>query len=203
MISRSLSTKIVLIGALMMCVFALHTLVASAEDVDDLKDKIDDKRDQIADIEAEIAKYEKELQKVGGERKTLENAIAELNLTRQKLLSDISLTQKKIQATQYSIENLGKEIQTKEQRIAQDNELLASALRTIHESDGQSLVETVLGYEDLSDFWVELDQLEQIRATVREELFTLRDLKEELVDKRTNEQKEHENLSAYKNKLSG
>ncbi|MEK7606017.1 MAG: peptidoglycan DD-metalloendopeptidase family protein [Patescibacteria group bacterium] len=186
-----------------LALFLCGVLFVFAQSVGDLRDKIDDKRDEIEDIEAEIARYEQELTRVGAERSTLESAIAQLNLTRQKLLSDISLTQKKIQQAQYTIETLGVEIQDKETRIENNNTLLAQALRQVNSTDRQSFVETILSQEDISEVWVEMDQLEQLQATVREELFKLRDLKTELVEKQTDEQAEHDNLSSYKSKLTG
>ena len=174
-----------------------------AQDADELRDKIDETRDKIADIEDEIARFEEELSKVGAERSTLESAIAALNLTRQKLLTDITLTQKKIEKAQYSIKSLGSEIEDKETRISLNNELLSQALRRVNSTERQSFVETLLSQEDMSDVWIEIDQLEQLQATVREELYKLRDLKSQLVDKRTDEQKEHDNLSSYKSQLTG
>lgn len=177
-----------------------HALAATTSE---LEDKIAKTRDQIADIDAEIKKYEQELTRVGGERSTLEGAIAELNLTRKKLLSDITLTQKRIEQTTYSIENLNIEIDDKEAKIALNNQVLAEGLRKIQEADNQSLIETIFASEDLSALWTEIDQLEQVQDMVRDELLELQTLKEDLLVQRSDEQKEHENLSAYKKKLSG
>lgn len=183
--------------------FVSGTFFAFAQSADELRDKIDETRDKIADIEDEIARYEQELTKVGAERSTLESAIAALNLTRQKLLTDITLTQKKIEKTQYSIQSLGNEIKDKETRINQNNDLLSEALRQVNSNERQSFVETLLSQNDISKMWMEMDQLEQLQATVRDELYKLRDLKSQLVDKRTDEQKEHDNLSSYKSQLTG
>lgn len=178
--------------------FALY-----AADADELRDKIEDTRREIADIDEEIAKYEQELQRVGGERKTLESAIAELNLTRRKLLSDITLTEKRIEQTTYSIESLGIAITDKEERIDLNSQVLAGALRTIYEADNQSLIETVLANEAISDVWMEIDQLEQVQAVVSDELITLQALKADLEDQRVEEQREHENLSEFRSQLTG
>ncbi len=177
-----------------------HALAATTSE---LEDKIAKTRDQIADIDAEIKKYEQELTRVGGERSTLEGAIAELNLTRKKLLSDITLTQKRIEQTTYSIENLNIEINDKEAKIALNNQVLAEGIRKIQEADNQSLIETIFASEDLSALWTEIDQLEQVQDMVRDELLELQTLKEDLLVQRSDEQKEHENLSSYKKKLSG
>ncbi len=176
---------------------------ASAASLDDLYDKINEKQDQIEQVERDIKKYEAELQKVGAERGTLEAAIAELNLTRQKLLSDISLTQKKIEQTEYSIEKLSLTIGEQEARIQRNNNVLREALRTVHAADNETFVEVMLGRDSFTDVWTEIDQLGQIQETVQDELIALRELKAELSQQREEEQKEYDALSSYKSKLSG
>ncbi|MCR4274799.1 MAG: peptidoglycan DD-metalloendopeptidase family protein [Candidatus Campbellbacteria bacterium] len=175
----------------------------AAVSLDELQNKINEKSAQIEQIEKDIAKYEKELQTVGGERKTLESAIAQLNLTRQKLLSDITLTQKKIEQTGYSIEKTVSAIQEQEQKIEQNNTVIGHAIQVMHESDNESFVEIVLSKNSLTDIWTEFDQLEQIQTNLRNQLQELRLLKADLSDKKDLEQKEHDSLSAYKSKLDG
>ncbi len=174
-----------------------------AADVDELRDKIDQTQEQIDKLNNEIAQLERDLQKVGADRSTLEAAIKELNLTRQKLLSDITLTQKKIEKANYSIEQLGLAIGDKQLKIDRNTEILANALRTVQETDGQSFVETVLTYDSLSELWVELDQLAVVRNTVQDQLLELRGLKSQLESQESAKRKEHESLSAYQKRLAG
>ncbi len=174
-----------------------------ADTADELRNKIEDKEDEIAELNESIKALEKQLTQVGAERSTLEAAIRELNLTRQKLLSDIKVTEKKIEQTQYSITELGIAIDDKEVRIKRNNDILASAMRMVEEADNQSLIETVLAYESLSDLWVELDQMEVVQETIATQLVELRDLKSDLEEEEREERAEHENLSVFKSKLSG
>lgn len=193
------SVSVLLVGVFSFSTSPIYATVS----LDDLQDKISEKSAQIEQIEKDIAKYEKELQTVGGERKTLETAIAELNVTRQKLLSDITLTQKKIEQTGYSIEQLETAIQEQEEKIQQNSAVIGYAIQIMHESDNESFVEIILSSTSLTDVWTEFDQLEQIQITLRSELETLRALKADLSDKKGQEQKEHDSLSSYKSKLDG
>ncbi len=195
---RRLTTQFVLIASL----FTLGA-TASGASLDDLYEKINEKQTQIEQVERDIKKYEAELQKVGAERGTLEAAIAELNLTRQKLLSDITLTQRKIEQTEYSIEKLSLTIGEQEERIRRNNQVLRSALQTVHAADNETFVEVVLGRDSFTDIWTEIDQLAQIQEVVQDELVALRELKAELSAQRENEQKEYDALSSYKSKLNG
>lgn len=72
------------IGVLIVGVFSFSTAPLHATvSLDELQNKISEACPNQDQIEKDIAKYEKELQTVGGERKTLESAITELNLTRK------------------------------------------------------------------------------------------------------------------------
>ncbi len=181
----------------------VSTVSVRAQSVNELYKKIEEKQSQIEQLDRDIKKYEAELQKVGAERGTLEVAINELNITRQKLLSDISLTQRKIEQAEISIERLSLTIGEQENRIARNNTVLMEALRTVQASDNETFVELVLGHNSFNDLWTEVDQLGQLQDTVQSELATLRALKEELSSQRQEEQKTHEILSSYKSKLDG
>jgi murein DD-endopeptidase MepM/ murein hydrolase activator NlpD len=189
--------------AIVLLLFMGTLHLAHAEDAEELRDKIDQTQEQIDKLNSEIAKLEADLQKVGANRSTLEAAIKELNLTRQKLLSDITLTQKKIEKTGYNIEQLSLAISDKEAKIERNSEILANALRTVQEADDQSFVETILAYDSISELWVELDQLEIVQDLVRDQLIELRGLKGELEFQETKQRKEHESLNAFKKKLTG
>lgn len=188
---------IAIIGALVM------PLSTHADEADDLREKIAETQDQVDKINREIAQYEKQLQEVGAEKSTLQAAINELNLTRKKLLTDISLTQKKIEQTTYTIRELELDIDDSESKIERNDSILASALRDVHVADGESLIETVLANESISDLWVELDQMEQVQNTIYAQLADLRALKSDLEDQHAKQRSERENLTAFKNNLAG
>lgn len=175
----------------------------SADEASELRDRIKNTQTQIDTINKEIAKYEKELQKVGAEKSTLQAALDELNLTRKKLLADISLTQKEIEKTTYTIQELEGNITESQRRIERNNSILAQALREIRTADDSSFVETVLASESISNLWVEIDQLEQLQNTISLQLADLRETKTELEGQHESERAERDNLTAFKNNLAG
>jgi murein DD-endopeptidase MepM/ murein hydrolase activator NlpD len=183
--------------------FSCAPLFVRAASLEDLRAKIDEKTEQIDALQKEIKQYESKLQETGAARQTLETAIAQLNLTRQKLLADISLTQKQIEQTNYSIEQLDGSIHDQEQRIALNDNALGAALGAVRQSDNQTLVELVLGNDSLGDVWAHLGELDQIQTNVQEDLSAVRTLKDQLSSQRDQKQQQNTQLSAYKNKLSG
>ncbi len=177
--------------------------VAESASVTELREQISKKSTEIEQIEAEIQKFEKELQKVGAEKETLENAIAELNLTRKKLLTDIRLTENKIESTSYTIEKLTIETNDAEKQIVEGNKALAESLRKIHQKDEQSLVETMLAQGTLSDFWDEVGTLNQFQNKVRDNVASLLILKDELLERRGVLSEEERELTQLRNQLTG
>ncbi len=174
-----------------------------ADEADDLRDKIAETQDEVEKINKEIAEFERQLQVVGAEKSTLQAAINELNLTRKKLLTDISLTQKKIEQTTYTIRELELDIDDSESKIERNDRILASALRDVHEADNESLIETVLANESISDLWVELDQMAQIQNTIYTQIGELRALKSDLETQHGKQRSERESLTAFKDNLAG
>lgn len=183
--------------------FVSTTTFVSANEASELRERIKNTQNQIESINREIAQYEKELQKVGAEKSTLQSALNELTVTRKKLLADISLTQKEIERTTYTIQELENEIGESERRIERNNTILAQAIRDMRTADDSSFVETVLASESISNLWVEIDQLEQLQSTINLQLVELRETKEALEEQHTNERTERDNLTAFKNNLSG
>ncbi len=178
-------------------------LLTRADEADDLREKIAETQDQVEKINKEIAEFERQLQMVGAEKSTLQAAINELNLTRKKLLTDITLTQKKIEQTTYTIREIELDIDDSESKIERNDRILASALRDVHAADGESLIETILSNESISDLWIELDQMEQLQNTIYAQLADLRAIKTDLEEQHTEQRSERENLTVFKDNLAG
>lgn len=200
--------KRILTSATILIFIAILTLTVlpftgRADEADDLREKIRETQDEVEKINREIAEFERQLQMVGAERSTLQAAIDELNLTRKKLLTDISLTQKKIEQATYTIRELEIDIDDSESKIERNDRILASALRDIHAADNESLIETVLANESISELWVELDQMAQVQNTIYAQLAELRTLKTNLEEQHAQQRSERENLTAFKDNLAG
>ncbi|PIT89441.1 MAG: hypothetical protein COU27_00325, partial [Candidatus Levybacteria bacterium CG10_big_fil_rev_8_21_14_0_10_36_7] len=143
------STAIMAIMFLILPIF-FFSLVApyvSAQSVDELKKEIADFNAKIKALEAEISQYESQLNEIGSDKQTLQKAIKELDISRKKLLTNIQITQNQIYSTTLQIQELGEEIIDKKDRIENDTNAVASAIRGINEIESKSMIEAVLGYD--------------------------------------------------------
>lgn len=178
MYSRTRIYNIILLSILCVSLVAgsLYASMPIAEansEVDALKDQIAERNDRLKDIEAEIKQFQSELQKVGAEKSTLQKAINQLELERKKVQADISYTQNKIGATDLEINKLTLEISDTEDGIELNRQAIKETLRTMHEMDDESLFEALLKHESLSEFWGEIDTLDQVRTVIADKVTSL------------------------------
>ena len=177
-------------------------LFLHAQSADELRDKIDEQQAEIAEIEAEIRQYEQQLTEIGREKQTLESAVRELDVSRRKVNASISLAQRQINATSATINELGGDIEEKEMLIAQNQNALAETIRRMNENELDSFVEIVLGNNDISGLWNDIETIQQFQVVVRGEVKNLADQKDELEVYKGQEEVEQEKLVAQKTELS-
>ena len=78
--------------------------IVNGQDIEEIKKKIDEKNMTIIQLENEINIYKTEVEVVGKEKQTLQKAVKTLDITEQKLNTDIKLAENKIGAANYTIE---------------------------------------------------------------------------------------------------
>lgn len=142
-------------------------------EIETLQNQISDRNSRLKEIEREIANYQTELKKVGGEKNTLQKAISQLELERKKVNADISYTQNKIGATDLELDKLSLEISDTEKSITLNKRAISETIQALNQTDDNSLVEILLQYDNLSDFWRKIDELEQVRSVMSEKIATL------------------------------
>ena len=140
---------------------------------------------------------------VGNEKKTLESAVNTLDISRKKVSTDITLTQQKISSTDLTIEELESQITEKERRVTNNKSALSETLRTLNNVESDTLVETILTYENLSELWDHVETLERFQGAMNDDLEELTALKAELESRKNETEQKRNELAAYKKDLSG
>ena len=166
----------------------LHLDLESAT-IDELKENIALRESQIQAIEREIAEYQKELDETSGEAKTLKAEIVRLESLLKKLNADLRLTQRKLGAANLQIQKLNLEIGETSSEIAAKRRSLAGLVRAVWESESKSLVEVMLEHAELSDFFAELESIQNVEKATQIELNLLKELKIELEEREAEEEK--------------
>ena len=171
------------------------------------------------DTAAKQAKLESELSDINQEISGLNNTITGLKSEGQSLDRDIKLLNANInraalniKAKNLQIARLGDGIQSKartvetlSQRIEREKQSLSQLVRKTNELDQSSMTEMLLSGKDLSDFFLDLDSFDSIRAGLKSSSDALKNAKAEniaakdaLVDKQEEERTAKEELESNK-----
>jgi len=182
--------------------FVVPTFFSHAQTAIELKNKINQKSSEIDKLEQQIKQYQSQLESLGKQKSSLAVSIQELDLTKKKLNADISVTQNKIDQTNYKIQSLGSQIGGKQDSI--DNATLAIAIdiRKTNEFEQPSLVETLLSNEDFTIVWNDIDGMITVREKIRDNITALRQIKGELEDTRKETIDAKNQLATFKSELA-
>lgn len=181
--------------------FAFFYNGALASEIDDLRAKIEDRNIKIQAIEAEIAKYQQELAKTAGESLSLQNTIKTLNISRNKYLQEIKLTESKIANLNLEIKKISYSIEDKESKIDQSNDAISESIRKINELTSEPLFATVLKYNKLSDYFGGVSNLESLQVSLKESIQALLNLKNSLEKDKNKAEKGKSLLLSYNSDL--
>lgn len=183
------------------CFFSIN--IAEAQTAEQLQAQIEERNERLKEIEKEIAGFEAALKEVGAEKNTLQKAIGELNLERQKVLSDIKYTQNKIDRTDLTISKLELDIAETERHIGVNKSAIAEILRNLHINDDDTLIELLLRHGNLAEFWNEIESLETVRSSMQSKVYELSTLQEDLLNQRNDETDKRNELVSLKSQYSG
>lgn len=175
---------------------------------------------ELDQLEQQIAGFDVLIKNKQGEAVSLERDIAIIDAEIKRSKLEIRRRNLAISELASSIDKKSLSIKDMSRKIDRERASLAETLRRIHEYDDIPLVEMLLGYNDLSDFFVEIDTIDSLQfaiqtsfeelrmdieltARARENLFTekqdqveLRALQE--IEKRQQEAKENDKQNILK-----
>jgi|AntAceMinimDraft_1070359.scaffolds.fasta_scaffold02302_9 murein DD-endopeptidase MepM/ murein hydrolase activator NlpD len=177
--------------------------VLAEESIEVLEEKIDEQRDKIAELDKQIEEQRQRVFQSAAEAQTIETKIAEIERSKRKIETGIQQTQAEIQKSELTIEKIGLEISDKQKRINTNTKTLAETIRTLNRLEESSLIETVLGYDNMSQFWSQLDILRTFQNTVQTIVRDLQGLQMTLEEKQVEEEEEIATLESSKRILDG
>jgi murein DD-endopeptidase MepM/ murein hydrolase activator NlpD len=191
-----------LVGSLaLVCAIAAPQALASR--ADEIRSQIEEREQKIEELEQDIQRYESELTEISSRKQSLESAVSELEVAQQRLETDIAVTENRIDSSQLQIEKLSLDIDEKESAISTASAAISDTIRSIHEHDRQTLVETVLSHDSLSDAWTEMNSLQRFQVSLKQKLNELKQLRNELQSQRRELEDKRSQLVQYRRELAG
>ena len=140
---------------------------SSAQTAQEIRNKINEKDSAIEKLEKEIASYQSQIDGLVQQKDSLNNSLKELDLTKKKLNADISVTQNKIDKTNLEIQNLSKNIGSKEGSIKNNLDSIALEIRNVNEFERSDLLETILSDGGFSAVWNDIDNIIAVRERLK------------------------------------
>jgi peptidoglycan hydrolase CwlO-like protein len=128
-------------------------------------------RAELADTEADIAKWQSILDNTKANTKSLQQDAAVLNAKIQQAKAFIKQKNIAIAQLDQDIAQKNAHIQSLEEKIDAGHDSLAQLLRKTNEIDDYSLPEVMLGNQNISDFFSDIDTFQSVNRSLAE-LFT-------------------------------
>jgi membrane-bound lytic murein transglycosylase B len=146
--------------------------------------------------EEEIAKYEVDINKTQKEKDTLSNKISILKNQIKKLELQISQSNLMVKDLTLQLKDTEGSIEKNSLKIEKKKANLSSILRSIYEEDQKSLVEVLLSENQLSGFFDNLMNLENLNYRNKDFLKEIKNLKNYLEDQKDSLDKEKQDLQS-------
>ncbi len=161
--------------------FSFLQLQATAADiVSDLKNRIESKEREIIELEKEAAMYRNTLEQNQNQQKTLKNQIGSIDKEIRNINYNISITEKKLEATQLRIEELSLNIGGTQNTIEENQAQMAELINALNIMDANDQLSLLLSVDKFSDFFDQLAYLDNLQEKIIEKVNFLKVLKETL-----------------------
>ncbi|MSU44826.1 hypothetical protein EXS45_01450 [Candidatus Nomurabacteria bacterium] len=147
-----------------------------------LQNKISQKNSDIDVLEQEIAIFQSQLDNLGKQKSSLNKSLQELDLTRRKLNADTTVTQKKIDKVNLTIESLSSDINRKQNSITTNIDSISAGIKSTAEFEQSDIFATILSENDFTAIWNNIDNIATIREKIRSNIITLKQVQVELED---------------------
>jgi len=157
-----------------------------------VQEDIANRQKQIEEIQRQIDEYQKQIEQTQSTSKTLEGAIRGLNSKIGQLILEIKSLALSIQQTTVAITDAENKISDANGKILKHRGALAQYLKAIYENDQKSLTEILLKNANLSDFFMDVNNIRANQNNLQVVIGDIKSLKQgieeqqnELEDKKT------------------
>lgn len=175
--------RVLVLLAVLGAVFYVGTFVAFGEETkEERRARLEA---ELRGIEGEIAQQQQLVESKQGERQTLERDVSILN-------AKIKKAQLGLKARTIDIQRLGTQIGDKQivinelnDRLERQRQSVGQLIRKTHELDDFTFVEVMLGNENLSTFFEDVDRFQVIKESLRDSYIDLTDIKDSTFEQKT------------------
>lgn len=148
---------------------------------------------RIEELTQQIEKYRGTIQEIQGQAQSLEREISLLDNQIKRYELEIERMALIVQETESEIDETDNHIKELEQQSENEKVILGELIREIYKYDEVSILEIILTQDNFSDFFFEIQSLENLQLGIQKSLEEIRKLKKELeIKKEELEEKRNE-----------
>lgn len=182
--------------------YSLGSAVVLAGPIDAIKNAILNTAGEIKTIDSEIKQIEVKLNETGKEKKSIQEVIDELKTQQNQLNGQINNAQSQIDQIESVIEQINQEIARLSQSLETKHEALGNNLQRILIVDDETLIEGLLKYESLAEYWRQTDTSAQLGAAINESMSTIREQRIQLTAEIDNQNIKKAQLVELQNQIA-
>lgn len=190
-----------IIAIISVAILFMPAFFSSASLIDDLKQQIEEKEKELKILEEKSKTYQSDISSSKQQQTTLKSKITSLNGQINDLKNQIAITENKIDQTTLFIKKLSMEIKTQEESLELKKIYIASAIQTINEYDGTSILELMLKNKDFSKFLNQTEYMESLEKEIQNNIDSVQLLKSKLEGRQIEQEKKEEDLMDLKSEL--
>lgn len=174
----------------LLLLFLILPLTVKGGIVEDLNKQIQEQEAKRAELEKKAAEYQNIISQKQGEIGSLKNQIYIFNAQIGKLEIEINITEGKINQTAAEIIQLEYGLEKTQEDIEEQKYNLGQIIQNIAEYDNTNDLEIILQSDNFSDFFDQLNYLENLQNGIQQKVENLKLLNKKLtLDKETKEEK--------------
>lgn len=165
--------------------YCLLPLVASADDLDDLRNTLFERRQHLREVEQRIEKFRGEIAERQEQATTLRGQLRVIESSVTSVRLELDKTTAEIEAVGAEQDAVHEEVRQTEARIIEKRGQIRETLRLIQTLEADSVVEAFFKYPTLTGALVEARALERLEGRTHEALAQMKNLRDELQKKST------------------
>jgi murein DD-endopeptidase MepM/ murein hydrolase activator NlpD len=160
------------------------------------------KRDSIEQLKKQMEAYQRAIEQKRAEGATLANDLSLLENRIAKTELDIRAAELEIDATNLEISDLQSQIGEKTLKILRQREMIAEFIRELHKTDKRTAIDLFLTEKTLSDFFNDVQFLQESQRELKLAIDTAKALKADLETREAAEKAKKEHLVNIQNELT-
>jgi murein DD-endopeptidase MepM/ murein hydrolase activator NlpD len=199
---RQIRSKIIILTLAIVFLFSINYLKAQEQSVDELNAQIEEKKAEIDKLKESVKVYEQNIQVAQAQTVTLKNQLSILDGQIYKNNLQLEITEKQLAKLNLEIKKTADNIAKTTEKVNQNNKNLGEYLRQVNLYDQEDFLTVLITNDSFSDFFDQVNYLEDIQEQIKQLLFELKKEKKELEENYVVLNNKKDELDTFEKKLA-